>query len=72
MYEFITLPVMLRYEIGKINFFYVKGGPFLGCFLTAKEKINDGDLSQDLSEYFTDFDFGFSSRNRKNSFFKWL
>jgi hypothetical protein len=60
MYEFITLPVMLRYEIGKINFFYVKGGPFLGCFLTAKEKINDGDLSQDLSEYFTDFDFGFS------------
>jgi hypothetical protein len=60
IYEFITLPVMLRYEIGEINSFYVKGGPFLGCLLTAKEKINDGDLSQNLSEYFTDFDFGFS------------
>ena len=60
IYEFITLPVMLRCEIGEINSFYVKGGPFLGYLLTAKEKINDGDLSQNLSEYFTDFDFGFS------------
>jgi len=60
IYEFITLPVMLRYEIGEINSFYVKGGPFLGHLLTAKEKINYGDLSQNLSEYFTDFDFGFS------------
>jgi hypothetical protein len=60
IYEYITLPVMLRYQIGEINSFYVKGGPFLGCLLTAKEKINDGDLSQDLSEYFTDFEFGLS------------
>lgn len=60
IYEYITLPVMLRYEIGNVNSFYIKGGPFLGCLLTAKEKINDGDLSQDLSKYFTDFDFGLS------------
>jgi hypothetical protein len=60
IYEFLTLPIMLRYEIGEANPFFVKGGPFLGYFLTAKERVNKGKLSQDLSQYFTDFDFGFS------------
>ena len=60
IYEFLTLPIMLRYEIGNINSFYVKGGLFLGYFLTAKERINKGKLSQDLSKYFTGYDFGLS------------
>ncbi|MDP5107160.1 MAG: PorT family protein, partial [Polaribacter sp.] len=30
IYEFITLPIMVRYQIGNENSFYVKGGPFLG------------------------------------------
>ncbi len=60
IYEFITLPVMLRYEFGKKKIFFVKGGPFLGYFLSAKERINNGELSMDLSQYFSDFDFGFS------------
>ena len=60
IYEFLTLPIMLRYEIGNINSFFVKGGPYLGYLLTAKERINKGDLSQNLSEYFTSYDFGLS------------
>ncbi len=60
IYEFLTLPIMLRYEIGNTNSFFIKGGVFLGYFLTAKERINKGKLSQDLSEYFTSYDFGLS------------
>lgn len=58
VYEFLTLPIFLKYEVAKTNALYIKGGPFFGYFLTAKERVNKGNLSQNLSEYFTNFDFG--------------
>ena len=60
IYEFLSLPIMLKYEIGDKNPFYLKGGPYLGYLLSAKERINKGRLSKDLSVLFTDFDFGLS------------
>lgn len=76
MYEFLTLPIMLKYKLGDYNPYYLKGGAFIGCFLTAKERINKGELSNDLSKFFTDFDFGFSlaigkqfSINKSNKLF---
>ena len=60
IYEFLSLPIMLKYEIGDKNPFYLKGGPYLGYLLSAKERINKGRLSKDVSVLFTDFDFGLS------------
>ncbi|MHC9088671.1 porin family protein [Tenacibaculum sp. IMCC1] len=60
LYDFMTLPVLLRYEVGEKSPFYINGGVFLGYLLSARERVNDGDLSEDLSEYFTDFDLGLS------------
>lgn len=58
VYEFLNLPVLLQYEFGNKNPFYINGGAFLGYFLRARERINKRELSDDLSKYFGNFDFG--------------
>ncbi|AUC81517.1 porin family protein [Lacinutrix sp. Bg11-31] len=71
-YDYINLPVLLKYEFGNSKFF-VNGGPFLSFLL--KNKI-DNDYPNDNSDFITDLkniDFGLSlgigtniSLNEKN------
>ncbi|WP_299622769.1 porin family protein [uncultured Tenacibaculum sp.] len=60
VYEFITLPVLLKYEFSDKNPFFINGGVFLGYFLRARESTNGRELSEDLSYFFANYDFGFS------------
>jgi len=58
VYEYISLPLSVRYNITENSNYYIRGGLFFNYFFRARERINQGSLSQDLSKYFGNFDFG--------------
>lgn len=58
VYEYISLPLSIRYNVTENSKYYIRGGLFFNYFFRARERKNQGSLSQDLSKYFEDFDFG--------------
>ncbi len=58
-YQFITLPILLKYEFGNSNPFFINGGPFLGYLISAKETFPNNEIIE-FSERMTNFDFGLS------------
>nr|WP_298988899.1 porin family protein [uncultured Polaribacter sp.] len=57
-YEFISIPLSVRYNFSKNSKYYLRGGIFLNYFFRARERINQDKPSDDLSRYFENFDFG--------------
>ncbi|CAL2085562.1 porin family protein [Tenacibaculum sp. 190524A05c] len=60
LYEFVTIPLTIQYDFSDKSPFYVKGGFFASYFLKARERINEREWSDDLSQYFSEFDSGIS------------
>ncbi|MGG8496646.1 porin family protein [Tenacibaculum sp. TC6] len=60
LYEFVTIPLTVQYDFSKKSPFYVKGGIFVSFFLKARERTNNREWSNDLSQYFSVLDSGVS------------
>ncbi|AUC13766.1 hypothetical protein BTO06_00765 [Tenacibaculum sp. SZ-18] len=60
LYEFVTVPLTVQYNFSDKSPLYVKGGFFTSYFLKARERINEREWSDDLSQYFSEFDSGIS------------
>lgn len=58
-YDYLTLPILFKYEFGNTNNFYVNGGPFLGLLLNAKIK-GDNSPSDDITSLNKKIDGGLS------------
>lgn len=57
-YQFISLPILVRYKFGNKNDFYINGGPFIS-YLLKSELSNDYDnTSSDETENLKKIDFG--------------
>ncbi|WP_298224929.1 porin family protein [Flavobacterium sp.] len=66
-YNYLTLPVLLKYEFKNTHGFFINGGPFFGYLLDSEFEgsASDGITSQNYTESTTDynnkFDFGITS-----------
>ena len=57
-FEYISIPILLKYFVSKNNDFYINGGPYLGYLLNIKN-INDGEESDlDFNNDFEKIDLG--------------
>lgn len=57
-FEYISIPILLKYFVSENNDFYINGGPYLGYLLKIKN-INDGEESDlDFNNDFEKIDLG--------------
>lgn len=59
-YDYITLPVLLKYNFGYDDPFYVNGGPYLGYIINAEEKLDGSTRGIDITNLYKSFELGIS------------
>ena len=58
-FDYLTLPIMAKYEFGNSKKFFVNGGPFLGFLLSVKSKL-DNFPDIDFTTLYKKIDIGLS------------
>lgn len=65
-YNYLTMPVFIKYNFGKYNSYFINGGPFVGFLLSSKfvdkskQTPSSLDFNEDTSDLNKKTDFGFS------------
>jgi hypothetical protein len=60
-HDYLVLPVLMQYDFGKKNPFYVNLGPNLGYILNVDRSIDGVEGSEDITPFFNSFELGFSA-----------
>ena len=60
-HDYLVLPVLMQYDFGKKNPFYVNLGPNLGYILNIERSIDGIEGSEDITPFFNSFELGFSA-----------
>ena len=63
IYNYLTIPILIKYNFGKNNSYFVNGGPFIGFLLNSKLK----DVSKQTPSNF-DYDQDTTDLNKKTDY----
>lgn len=56
--QFISLPILVKYDFGSNNSFYVNGGPFINYLLKSQLSNDYDNATDDITDNFKSLDFG--------------
>ena len=59
-FEYITIPVLIKYFISENKDFYINGGPYFGYLLNTKNIDNGKESDLDFNKDFNKIDLGFT------------